>query len=77
MRSQRSLILGKLRQASGANYLLCNRAADEIVLCRKERDAFRQTLIDMRQRLETHDDVFDFADYAQENIDQILSEIKK
>ena len=37
-RSQRSLILGKLRLSSGANHLLCNKAADEIIECRRERD---------------------------------------
>ncbi len=35
---QRSLIVGKLRQARGANYMLCNAAGDEIQLCKKERD---------------------------------------
>jgi hypothetical protein len=35
---QRSLIVGKLRQSRGANYMLCNQAGDEIQLCKKERD---------------------------------------
>ena len=37
-RTQKSLLLGKLRQAYGANKLLCNRAGDEIVSLRKELD---------------------------------------
>lgn len=36
-RSQKSLLLGKLRQSYGENKLLCNQAGDEIVSLRKQK----------------------------------------
>lgn len=39
LRYSRQYIVGRLRQSHGANYMLCQYAADEIQLVRKEKKA--------------------------------------
>jgi len=44
MKPKPNFILQKLRQAHGANYMLCHRAADEIMKLRKEIEKLKEEL---------------------------------
>ena len=56
MVSQKSLLLGKLRQSNGANAILCNKAADEIVAVRRQREDLLDVLARVSEYVDNNED---------------------